>query len=122
MAKAKKAEVLEAVRCDLWKAGLCGAVAATYCPRERAENCGPGECCHHPRFAAEEAKTRIVAACLQALRAKPAVLGAEGKLWTAVELLADAGLDLARWEARLSDPRALLKAYRAVREKRAKGG
>lgn len=43
MAKGKRA-----TKCDKWRQGMCAAHLALYCPRERAEYLGPGECCHHP--------------------------------------------------------------------------
>lgn len=41
--------------CDRWKDGVCLEIAeklgtVVFCPRERAVNCSPGQCCHHPLF------------------------------------------------------------------------
>lgn len=79
--------------CDKWKSGLCAAIPApTYCPQARAQNAGPGECCHHPLF--------VVRPRLAEMKA--------------------AGVKLARYGEKLRDPGFVDKLYSAFLKARAK--
>lgn len=79
------------VKCDRWKGGVCAALTVpTTCPRERAENLGPGACCHHP---------------LRPTRER-------------LEEMKAAGVKLERWAGKLSDPAFVEKLHAAFVRRR----
>lgn len=63
----KKRKRLPTIRCDAYTGGLCQGLGFAVpqtglpvrCPRPRAENLEPGECCHHPMRDAVVKKERI---------------------------------------------------------------
>lgn len=85
------------VRCSEWSSGVCSAIAqahqtVVYCPRSRAENCGPGQCCHHPLYAV-----------------RPRLLE-----------MKQAGVKLRRYGSRLKDPAFVARLYQAFLKARAR--